>query len=78
MGINEAFSIPLILFMIIVAPIWVIMHYRSKRKISEGLSDVELNQLNDLSRRAERMAERIKTLESILDADSPDWRRKHD
>ena len=78
MGINEAFSIPLILFMIIVAPIWVIMHYRSKRKISEGLSDVELSQLNDLSRRAERMAERIKTLESILDADSPDWRRKHD
>ncbi len=78
MGINEAFSIPLILFMIFVAPIWVIMHYRSKRKISEGLSDVELNQLNDLSRRAERMAERIKTLESILDADSPDWRRKHD
>ncbi len=78
MGINEAFSIPLILFIIFVAPIWVIMHYRSKRKISEGLSDVELNQLNDLSRRAERMAERIKTLESILDADSPDWRRKHD
>jgi phage shock protein B len=66
------------MFMIFVAPIWVIMHYRSKRKISEGLSDVELNQLNDLSRRAERMAERIKTLESILDAESPDWRRKHD
>jgi phage shock protein B len=78
MDINEAFGIPLIMFMIFVAPIWVIMHYRSKRKISEGLSDVELNQLNDLSRRAERMAERIKTLESILDAESPDWRRKHD
>ncbi len=78
MDMNEAFGIPLIMFMIFVAPIWVIMHYRSKRKISEGLSDVELNQLNDLSRRAERMAERIKTLESILDAESPDWRRKHD
>jgi phage shock protein B len=78
MDINEAFGIPLIMFMIFVAPIWVIMHYRSKRKISEGLSDVELNQLNDLSRRAEKMADRIKTLESILDAESPDWRRKHD
>ena len=66
MDMNEAFGIPLIMFMIFVAPIWVIMHYRSKRKISEGLSDVELNQLNDLSRRAEKMADRIKTLESIL------------
>jgi len=78
MDMNEAFGIPLIMFMIFVAPIWVIMHYRSKRKISEGLSDIELNQLNDLSRRAEKMADRIKTLESILDAESPDWRRKHD
>ncbi len=78
MEINEAIGIPLMMFMIFVAPIWVIMHYRSKRKISEGLSDVELNQLNDLSRRAEKMADRIKTLESILDAESPDWRRKHD
>ena len=78
MDMNEAFGIPLIMFMIFVAPSWVIMHYRSKRKISEGLSDVELNQLNDLSRRAEKMADRIKTLESILDAESPDWRRKHD
>lgn len=78
MDMNEAFGIPLIMFMIFVAPIWVIMHYRSKRKISEGLSEVELNQLNDLSRRAEKMADRIKTLESILDAESPDWRRKHD
>ncbi len=78
MDMNEAFGVPLMMFMVFVAPIWVIMHYRSKRKISEGLSEVELNQLNDLSRRAEKMADRIKTLESILDAESPDWRRKHD
>ncbi len=78
MGIHEAFGVPLILFMIFVAPIWVIMHYRSKRKISEGLSETELNQLNDLSNRAEKMADRIKTLEAILDAESPNWRREHE
>jgi phage shock protein B len=78
MEIQEAFGIPLILFMIFVAPIWVIMHYRSKRKISEGLSETELNQLNDLSNRAEKMADRIKTLEAILDAESPKWRQEHD
>jgi phage shock protein B len=78
MDITEAFAIPMIIFMICVAPIWIIMHYRSKRKISEGLSEHELAQLNDLSAKAERMADRIKTLEAILDADAPNWRRKHE
>ncbi len=78
MEIQEAFAVPLMMFMVFVAPIWVIMHYRSKRKMSEGLSETELNQLNDLSNRAEKMADRIKTLEPILDAESPNWRRDHD
>jgi len=34
MELTEAFAIPAIIFMIFVAPIWIIMHYRSKRKIS--------------------------------------------
>jgi phage shock protein B len=78
MEIQEAFAVPLMMFMIFVAPIWVIMHYRSKRKMSEGLSESELSQLNDLSNRAEKMADRIKTLEAILDAESPQWRREHE
>jgi phage shock protein B len=78
MEIQEAFAVPLMMFMIFVAPIWVIMHYRSKRKMSEGLSESELSQLNDLSYRAEKMADRIKTLEAILDAESPQWRREHE
>ncbi|MBY6063155.1 envelope stress response membrane protein PspB [Pseudidiomarina sediminum] len=67
-------AVPLILFMIFVAPIWVIMHYRSKRKISQGLSTEELQNLQQLGQQAEQMRERIKTLEAILDADAPNWR----
>ncbi|EIW89714.1 MAG: envelope stress response membrane protein PspB [Alishewanella agri] len=78
MDIHEIIFVPLILFMIFVAPLWVIMHYRSKNKIKQGLSDGELNQLNELTVRAEKMAERIKTLEAILDAESPRWRNQHD
>ncbi len=78
MDIHEIIFVPLILFMIFVAPLWVIMHYRSKNKIKQGLSDGELNQLNELTLKAEKMAERIKTLEAILDADSPRWRTQHD
>ena len=78
MDIHELIFVPLILFMIFVAPIWVIMHYRSKNKIGQGLSDQELLQLNDLAQRAEKMTDRIKTLEAILDAESPKWRSQHD
>jgi phage shock protein B len=65
---------PVILFMLFVAPIWVIMHYRSQRKINQGLSEDELTQLQQLAQQAEHMRERIQTLEAILDAESPQWR----
>ena len=73
---EEIIVAPLIIFMIIVAPIWLILHYRSKRQVSQGLSEEEYIQLSDLSEMADKMADRIKTLEAILDAETPDWRSK--
>ncbi len=73
---EEIIVAPLIIFMLIVAPIWLILHYRSKKQISQGLSEEEYNQLSELSETADKMAERIKTLEAILDAETPDWRNK--
>jgi len=68
--------VPVIIFMLLVAPIWLILHYRSKRQISQGFSEEEYIQLSDLSELADKMADRIKTLEAILDAETPDWRTK--
>ncbi|MGJ8680800.1 envelope stress response membrane protein PspB [Paraglaciecola sp.] len=67
---------PIIIFMIFVAPIWLILHYRSKKQMSQGLSEDEYTTLQDLANRAEKMADRIHTLESILDAEAPQWRSK--
>ncbi|MDX1704928.1 envelope stress response membrane protein PspB [Pseudidiomarina sp.] len=75
-SIAELMVAPIIIFMVIVAPIWIVMHYRSQRKISQGLSEEEIAQLQMLARQGEQMRERIKTLESILDADSPKWRER--
>ncbi|GAB2709540.1 envelope stress response membrane protein PspB [Aliiglaciecola sp. 3_MG-2023] len=69
-------GVPTIIFMIIVAPIWLILHYRSKKQVSQGLSEEEYKSLQELSNKAELMADRIQTLEAILDAESPDWRNK--
>ncbi|GHF98350.1 envelope stress response membrane protein PspB [Thalassotalea marina] len=73
---EEIIVAPVIIFMLVVAPIWLILHYRSKRQISQGLSQEEYEQLSELSEMADKMADRIKTLEAILDAETPDWRSK--
>ncbi len=67
---------PVIIFMLVVAPIWLVLHYRSKGQVSQGLSEEEYTQLSELSEMADKMADRIKTLEAILDAETPDWRSK--
>jgi len=74
--VEEVIMAPVIIFMIIVAPIWLVLHYRSKGQVSQGLSEEEYIQLSDLSETADKMADRIKTLEAILDVETPDWRNK--
>lgn len=69
-------GVPTIIFMVIVAPIWLILHYRSKKQVSQGLSEEEYVTLRELADKAEQMADRIQTLEAILDAEAPEWRNK--
>ncbi len=73
---HDIIMAPVIIFMIIVAPIWLILHYRSKKQVSQGLSQEEYIQLSELSEIADNMADRIQTLEAILDAETPNWRNK--
>jgi len=74
--VEELIMVPVIIFMLLVAPIWLILHYRSKRQISQGFSEEEYTQLSELSELADKMTDRIKTLEAILDAETPEWRSK--
>jgi len=67
---------PLIVFLVVVVPIWLILHYRNRRAStstteSVGGADAEVTELWQTAR---RMEERIRTLERILDADTPNWR----
>jgi len=63
-------------FLIFVAPLWLILHYRGQRHASQGLSGEEHEKLQTLVMRAEKMQERIKTLEQILDEEAPQWRQR--
>ncbi|MBT4883449.1 MAG: envelope stress response membrane protein PspB [Glaciecola sp.] len=71
-----AIGVPMILFMLFVAPTWLILHYRGKRQINKGLSENDFKDLQMLADKAEKMSERINTLETILDSEAPQWRHK--
>jgi len=71
-----AIGVPMILFMLFVAPTWLILHYRGKRQINKGLSENDFKDLQMLADKAEKMSERINTLETILDSETPQWRHK--
>jgi phage shock protein B len=75
-GVAVAFFVPTVVFLVIVAPLWIFMHYRSKQRSQSELSEDERQALESLGARAEMMAERIETLESILDAETPGWRKR--
>ena len=75
-GIIGVLVAPLIVFTIFVAPIWLILHYRSKKQVSQGLSAEDHASLQMLAEQAEKMSERIETLEAILDSEAPEWRNR--
>ena len=64
-------EVPLILFLTIVAPIWIIAHYVTRWRMAKSLSPEDEKQFGDLWQIAERMEERIHNLERILERDMP-------
>ena len=74
----EMMFVPLILFMVFVAPIWIVMHYRSLNHSSRSLSQEDRESLDAMLATVDTLTERIRSLESILDADHPNWRTTDD
>ena len=71
----ELLFVPLIIFMVIVAPIWLILHYATRNSASRKLTGKDEAMLEELHESARRLEDRLHNLERILDADSPDWRQ---
>jgi phage shock protein B len=74
--VSSHFFVLAILFMVVVLPIFTIMHYTTKWKAAKGLSDEEQATLEELWQTSQRMDSRLNALETILDSEVPDWRRK--
>lgn len=75
-AVAAAIAIPTFLMIVIVAPIWIGMHYSTKNRRLATLGEEQAAELERLTSAAERMGERIETLEAILDAETPGWRSR--
>lgn len=68
--------IGIILFLTIVAPLWIVFHYITRWRQSKTMTKEDEIILRDLYQTAERMEARVANLERILDAEAPGWRSK--
>ena len=66
----EGIWILAIVFMVIVAPLWLILHYISKGRSASRLTEDDERMLDDLWRSARTMERRIETLERLVEPDA--------
>ncbi|WP_417803317.1 envelope stress response membrane protein PspB [Thalassospira lucentensis] len=79
-----AIAVPLIVFLIIVGPVWVVFHYitvwkrmkAAQRAQSPAQTEHEKAIVSDLTKRAKRLESRVETLERLLDAEVVEWRNR--
>jgi phage shock protein B len=65
-----------ILALTVCFPLWLIFHYVTKWKSAKGLSAEDEKMLSEVWESTNKMEERIKTLERILDIEAPNWRSR--
>ena len=77
-----ALAVPGIIFLVVVAPLWVIFHYiPAWKRIRAGtagpgrvaVDSAELERMRELCGQLEN---RIESLETILDEEAPEWRKR--
>ena len=73
---SEYIGIALIVFIAVPAPLFIILYFITEWKRSREISGGDEKMLEELWRLAQRLEERLESLETILDSEMPEWRRK--
>lgn len=68
--------VPAVLFMVIVAPLWLIFHYVTVWKTQRNAGRADPGAMNTMWDTARRLEDRVAALEKLLDAEAPGWRSK--
>ena len=76
MDLAELLTIAVIVFIAIPAPLFIVLHFITKWKQSREISGGDEQMLEDMWLLAHHLEERLESLETILDSELPDWRKK--
>jgi phage shock protein B len=76
MAMGELFAIAVIVFIAIPAPLFIVLHFITKWKQAREISGGDEKLLEDLWSLSQRLEERMEVLETILDSELPEWRKK--
>lgn len=72
---EELLSLAAIIFITVLAPLFIVLNFVTKWKQSREISGDDEQMLEDLWSLSQRLEDRIDALESILEDDT-DWRKK--
>ena len=72
----ELIAIAVIVFIAIPAPLFIVLHFITKWKQVREISGGDEKLLEDLWQLAQRLEERLETLEVILESETSNWRKK--
>jgi phage shock protein B len=75
-AIDQLLTVALIVFLLIPAPLFIVLHFITKWKQSREISGGDEKMLEDMWALSQRLERRLESLETILDSELPDWRRK--
>ena len=77
MGLESMVTFVLgVIFLVVVAPIWIVAHYLTRWRRSRKLSAEDERSLGELYEAARKMEARLSALERVLDTEVPEWRTR--
>lgn len=65
-----------VVFVSVVLPLVIVLHYVTKWKEAKGLTKEDEKMLEEIWASAKKMESRINALETILDDQAADWRKR--
>jgi len=75
-GLEQLLTIALIVFLVIPAPLFIVLHFLTKWKQSREISGGDEEMLEDMWSMSQRLLQRLDSLETLLASELPDWRRR--
>lgn len=76
--LGQLIVIAIIVLVLVPAPLYIILQFVTKWRQSREISSGDEQMLDDLWRLSQRLEERVESLETILETEVPEWRKKYE